>query len=233
MSQIINALKEVFSRKDDGLLHKEIIDTFFEKSSRNTKKLPRKRKPNPIFLASVAVLIIAIFSGIVIVYIRGVKHGSFEEGAAYYRKDIIKKGVLNRDYVEDIYFDGDAKDKSSFAKNSVILVNSGNYGRASLVMTLRDGTDLEGSSLLITAKAERGIRKIDVILKDSQNHFYEYSNLLFSPNWDLRHIYLNRKDNFDLKNVKQMKIEFGSFTTGNQQNSVLHIKDMVVRRARL
>jgi len=75
-------------------------------------------------------------------------------------------------------------------------------------------------------------QKINLILKDFQNRFYEYPGIRFSPNWNLKHVYLDKTGDIDLKRIKELELEFGSLTAGNKKNSTIYLRDIIIRGMR-
>jgi len=217
----------------DDFSHKEIIDTFFGKSvpGKFGKKSPKKHKRTQILIAAIILSVLALSAIIIILYKVRVFDYRKETAVSKFRysENIIKNGQIKRPLIEEARFDGDARGKSSFLKNSARLVNSGEYGRASLTVKFWEPLDLEGKNILILGRAEHGTKKINLILKDSQNRFYECPNICFSSSWNLKHVYLGKRRGFDLGRVGELKVEFGSHTAGNEKNSTIYLKDITIR----
>ena len=211
--------------------HKEIADTFFNKSAASaSKKKKRKKWRNlPIFAASILLLILLlILIGVSVDIKNSTVKTRLPARNVFPAENIMKKGRLNYSKIKQIYFDGDAKEKSSFLNLSVKLVNSGGSGGAYLIIVFKKSIDLSGKSLLISAKTDGGKKGIKLILKDVQGRSYQSRNIRFSPDWALEYVGLNKKSNFDLKRVEELKIAFGAQDTGNPQNSVIYIKDITI-----
>lgn len=225
-------MKEIFP--DEDIAPKEIIDTFFKKSAQDhPQKPPPKKRKKVLLLIAFALLLTLAFSIIIIILYRqrGISYNQqVSLSKFHYSEYIIKDGQINRFDIEEVYFEGDAREKSSFLQDSVKLVNFGDYGRAALTMRFKEFLNLGGKNILILARAESGRKLLDLILKDAQNRFYEFPEISFSPNWNMKHIYLDEKKHFDLKKIKEIKLEFGSHTAGNEENSTIYIKNITVRR---
>ena len=233
-------LKELFSNsnrakqeKEEDFIHKEIVETFFKKSihdipQKNTFEINKK-----VALILLGVLLLGLVLSPIIIILYNKSTNALGKKAAlaeiHYSKKIIKNGHINRSDIEETFLDGDARAKSSFLKNNIKLVNSGPEGRAALVIRFREPLDLENKHVLVTARAEHGTKKLKLIVKNSKNRFYEFSDLSFSSNWNMKYIFTGKKHDFDLKNVKEMKFEFGSNTAGNEQGSILYLKDLAVK----
>ena len=221
-------------------LPQEVIDTFFKTTAGDVaqKKPPKKPKKALLFIASALSLSLVLSAIILILYIIPYKQkrAGFKEARdlnrPLYAGHVVKSGLVNRQSIEEAYFDGDAAKKSAFLKNSIALTSAGTHGRASLIMRFREYIDLDDKNILILARAKYGRKKINLILKDFQNRFYEYPGIEFSPNWNLKHVYLNKVSEVDLKRIKELKLEFGSFTAGNRENSTIYLKDITVRGRR-
>ena len=236
-------LKEIFSNshkenrdKEEDFIHKEIVETFFKKSIHdipdgNTFGINKK-----IALILIGVLLSGLVLSPIIIILYNKSSSATGKKAAlagiYYFKKIINNGRINHTDIEETLLDGDAKEKSSFLKNNIKLVNSGPESRAALVIRFREPLDFENKHLLITARAQHGTKKIKLIVKNSKNQFYELGDLSFSSNWNMKYVFTGKKHDFDLKNIKEMKFEFGSNTAGNEQGSTLYLKDLAVKGAR-
>ncbi len=212
---------------------KEVIDTFFKKAAGiSEEKKPKNRKKTLLFIISLSSLALVLSTISIILYIipynkkvpKTVALNRFP-----YTGHVVKNGLVNRFNIIEARFGGGASRKSAFLKNSIELTNSGNEGRASLIIKFREYLDLDGKNILILARAKYGTKKINLILKDFQNRFYEYPGIQFSPNWNLKHIYLDETRGIDLKRIKELELEFGSLTTGNKENSTIYLKDLTVR----
>ena len=218
----------------------EIVDTFFKKTSggKAQEKSPKKPKKALFFTVYILSLLLVLSVIIRILYIIPYKQkrAGFKEASdltrPLYIRHVVKSGLINRQSVEEVYFDGDAAKKSAFLKNSIALTNAGAHGRASLIMRFREYIDLDDKNILIMARAKYGRKKINLILKDFQNRFYEHPGIEFSPNWGLKHVYLNKVSEVDLRRIKELRLEFGSFTAGNRENSTIYLKDITVRGGR-
>jgi len=223
---------------------KEVIDTFFrkaagipqkEKPEETPKEKPKNRKKTLLFIISLSSLAIALSTVIIILYIIPYKKKvpkTVDLNRFHYTGHVVKNGLVNRFSIIETHFDGGASRKSAFLKNSIELTNSGNESKASLIIKFREYLDLDGKNILILARAKYGTKKINLILKDSQNRFYEYPGIQFSPNWNLKNIYLDKTSDIDLKRIKELELEFGSHTAGNKENSTIYLKDIIVRGTR-
>ena len=216
-------------------IHKEIVDTFFRKST--PKKQPdrgrQKKKHMSLFIVLTAVIALAFFVIISILYIRKLSyhnHNKQPKAVTFlYSENILKNGSINRGNVGEVYFKGDAKAKSSLLKNSIRLVNSVSSGEASFVIKFRGLLNFDGKNILLLARTEHGINKVRLALKDSENRIYISPNMDIATEWGLKHIFMHGKTDFDLKHVKEMELEFGRRATGNKNNSVIYIKNLTVR----
>ena len=234
MKNVKKLEKDMFTERNDDFMPKEIVDTFFAKTThkKSEKKAPLKRKRRlslPVLLLSTTLALFMIF--IILNMIRVFPTAT--ESAAdkfHYSENIIKSGEINRRNIEEIFFDGDAKPNSSFQEANVRLVTSGRYGRAALVMRFRNPVDLVGKNILIVGRSDGGTKKIKLLLKDLKNRFYESPEVAFSSSWGMKHIYLDRQSGFRLGPVKELKLEFGTRTTGNEEGSVIFLKNMLIRK---
>lgn len=230
-------LKDIFTNGNERLSDKVIVDTFFNTGTHNPhqKKRPKKRSKLIPFMGLLFVSAL-VLSVIIIILYNSKKHSHLAGYAALdktpFMRNIVKGGEIDRANVEEAYFDGDAKEESSFLKNSVKLVNSGRHGRAAFVIKFRDDVDLYRKNILVLARANHGFKKIKLILKDDRSRFYEFGDMTFSPEWTKRNVYLEKGEYFDFKKIKELKLEFGSFTAGNDKNTVFYLKDIIVREAR-
>jgi len=216
------------TEKMDDFLNKEIIDTFFKKSvhARPKKKKPRKKLFLFVFAALAALIPAVIIAGI---YIKNVLPKAMDRPAPIYRPEyIMQNGRINYSKTKKIYFDGDAKEKSAILGFSAKLVNSVASGNASLTVVFQKPVDLTGKLLFLSGKAAEGEKNIDIILRDANGRFLEFPGIIFFSDWASRHIYLNTKNNFDLKKVKELKIAFGLRDTGNAPGAVIYIKDIII-----
>jgi len=238
-TQVATAQKEVDIGND---LSQEIIDTFFKKESPQEKpieKPPAKRKLPvgklfPLLIAYATLAALALSVIIIILYNKRSQSVTARPEIPQlvsYTEDIIKNAQVDRFKVEEIFFEGDAKKKSSFSENAITLTNFGSYGRASLVMRFNEPLDLENKNLLILARAKHGTKKLNLILKDSKNASYEFKGESFSVNWSLKNVYLGESRDIDLKNIKELKLEFGRHTAGNEKGSTIYLKNITTRRA--
>ena len=225
-----NSNKTEKMNKDSS--YNAILDTFFSKSTPGKTSTQKKPKAHDIlkrYLVSAFVLALALSAIIIIIYMKLVVTAPLINKGEYL-EEIIKDGELNRNLIKEAYFDGDAVRKSSFLKNKIKLINYGKYGWAALMLVFEEPVNLEEKSLLITAKTKHGTKKANLILKDSVGRFVKFSDIPIRSDWSLKHIDLSEKDDFDLKTVTWMKIEFGNFSTKNPQNATIYIKDIVVRK---
>jgi len=214
--------------------YREIADTFFGKSA---PSLSGKQKPNAgrkkafLFAAIVLLLTLALGGYIIILNIKrqSAYNTSYNKEALYSALEIVKNGEINRANIEEVYFDADAKEESSFLKNSLKLVNRGEYGRAALVIRFRETLSFKEKNILILGRAKHGTKKISLSLKDSRGRINEYKDIRFFSDWSLKNVYLSEKPDFDLGHVKEIKIEFGSHTAGNEKDATIYIKDIVAR----
>jgi len=223
---------------ENELISKKIINTFFKKKEKN---VPDEKNPPSHFKRNLAIgiaifiaisVIIALSVSVIILYNRTnnlVITQIVPPPVKFAPGDLIKDGKLNRQLIEKAYFDGDAKEKSEYLDTSIKLVNLGEHGRASLVLEFKEPLDFEEKNILINARSGGGLKKIDLILKDTGNRFYEFSDMYFSTNWSLKHVFLNPRRRFDLKNTTLLKLEFGHYTAGNKKGSVIFVKDINLR----
>jgi hypothetical protein len=206
-------------------LPQEIIDTFFNGSSQDTGEGEISKKAFFIVLSLLA-LSLVLSAIIIILYIIPYKQktAAFKEAAASensrYTEHLVKGGLINRESIEEVRFEGDAGEKSAFLKNSIELISSGSPDKASLVMKFTESTDLGGKNILIIARAKHGTKKMRLTLKDSRSRFYERPAIEFSPNWSLRHVYLDKTEGVDLKSIEELRLEF---------DSTIYLKDITVR----
>jgi len=217
---------------------KEIIDTFFREAAGLPQKNARKKgKKTLLLIISLISLSLALSAIIIILYIisyKGKEPGfnkTVNVNKARYTENIVKNGLINRSNIVEVRFDGDASKKSAFLKNSIELTSSGTRGRAALIMKFGERLDLGGKDILILARTKYGTKKMKLILTDVQNRYHEYPDMRFSPNWNIKHVYLDNTGDIDLKGIKELRLEFGSLTAGNNENSTMYLKDITVRRA--
>ncbi len=216
---------------------KEVIDTFFRKAAgipqkEKPEEKPKNHKKTLLFILFLSSLVLVLSTIIIILYIIPYKKKVPKTVALnrfHYTDPVVKNGLVNRFNTIEAHFDGGASRKSAFLKNSIELTNPGNEGRASLIIKFREYLDLDDKNILILARAKYGTKKINLILKDSQNRLYEYPGIQFSSNWNLKNIYLDEARDIDLKRIKELELEFGSLTTGNKENSTIYLKDITVR----
>lgn len=227
-----NRLKAFFSgKKDNGVIQQEIIDTFFGKTeTMPPAKKPRGRRITATTVGSILALALCVI--FIILYTKRPHRTPYDNiDINRYQYSIIEDGQVDRGNIERIYFDGDARGKSSFLKNSIQLVNSGEYGRAALVITFYTPVDLDRKTILIQARAQYGAKKIDLILKDDKNRFCDFPGMTLSSNWNVKQARLEKREYFDMTRTKELRIEFGSNTTGNNQDATIYLKRITIRGA--
>ena len=221
----------------DSVSHKEIVDTFFKKTSpvaSPPSKKAKKKKPY-LILFFAAFLLLAFLAASAIIFIGALNYGKSGlndyGGARSAIESFIGSGAINRAYVKEARFDADAQDKSSFLKSSIRLVNQENLGRAAFLITLKDRTSLKDKSILITAKSESGLAYFKLLLKDEKGNYFTVKKVNLAPSWTREHIFIRPGKNttFDFFGVSEMKIEFGSKTAGNNPGAVIYLKDLAVR----
>ncbi|MBN1353821.1 MAG: hypothetical protein JW994_04055 [Candidatus Omnitrophica bacterium] len=217
--------------KNDDFAYKEIIDTFFRKSL-DEGTLPKKHLKRklwiPFAVTSAVALTLALFAIIIILnkINTGPEHVKIEPA---YSEPIINNGVINRNNIEEVSFEGDAREASSFLEGSINLVNHGSYGRAGLTLKFHRPVNLKGKNILLIARAKYGTKKINLILKDSKNCFLELAHIAFPADWSMKHVFMKENRHCDLSDIKELKIEFGTNTAGNNTGSVIFLKNLTVR----
>jgi len=141
---------------------KEVIDTFFRKAAGiSQKKKPKNRKKTLLFIISLSSLALALSTTIIILYIIPYKKKvpkTVDLNRFHYTGHVVKNGLVNRFNIIEAHFDGGASRKSAFLKNSIVLTNSGNEGRASLIIKFREYLDLDGKNILLLARAKYGTK---------------------------------------------------------------------------
>ena len=220
----------------DRVSHKEIVDTFFKRTSlAPSKKTPvTGRKKNRLPLLFTAFLLLAFFSCLVIIILnRGgyLKSGLAGYDAAQRVENLVADGVANRAIIEEVWFEGDAATESSFLKSSIRLVNQGPEGRAALTISLKERLNLKNKSILITARSEGALAGFKLLLRDKKGDFFTAKEVGLASRWSREHIFIQVKKNrnFNFDGVSALKIEFGSKTAGNRQGAVIYIKDILIR----
>jgi len=220
----------------DRISHKEIVNTFFKKTSLGpSEKTPGpSRKKNRLPLLITAFLLLAFFSclAIIILYRGGyLKSGLAGYDAAQRVESLISGGVANRALIEEVRFEGDAAYESSFLKSSIRLVNQGPEGRAAFTISLKERLNLKNKSILVTARSEGALAGFKLLLQDKKGNFFMAKEVYLASRWSREHIFIQVKknSNFNFDGVSALKIEFGSKTVGNRPGAIIHIKDLVIR----
>ena len=220
-----------FSDENSDFSYRQIADTFFAKPKKDT---PPKEKPGSgkkaLFTAAFLFLAaLALFSIIIILY---TKSASMEVAAPasrdFYPEGIISGGWPNRERVEKIYFEGGGLPKSSLLDFSVKLADTAGDGSASLVIVFKKPADFSGKAVFLSAKTGEGVKKIKFILKDAENRLCESAVFTFSADWTSSASFLQKRRDFDLGNVKAVKIEFAVPEGKEAKDSAVYIKDILI-----
>ena len=220
----------------DHVSHKEIIDTFFKKTSHQPSK--KKHKPGrkkthvPLFAGAFLLLAFVSILAIIILGRETLQKSGLESYSTAQRVEtLIRDGVVERAYIEEARFDADATNKSSFLKSSIRLVNQGSLGRAAFMISFKERLSLKNKSILITARSETGLAAFKLLLQDRKGNFFMAKEVPLAGRWSREHIFIKTRNstNFDFGNISGLKIEFGSKTVGNRQDAVIYIKNLVIR----
>ncbi len=142
--------------------------------------------------------------------------------------------------LQDFFFEGAAKLKSSKEKTGLMLVNSSvaPFARASVLFD--PPLDLRGAKIVFQAKGLKGGEDVAVAMKDSHNvqafskgKAYPFPDSL-TAKWQWCEI--SGEDlvpAFDRGSAVNLRFEFGSKDTENKSGDTLFIKDLqIVRRTR-
>lgn len=220
----------------DDAFPEEIIDTFFKKSIKqpDAEKIPpispkKKQNLRILFVISLVLALALAFSYYLINPKPFTSKKNVPIDSTTYNR-LVYNGVIDKDILNYFSFEGDAKEESSILINSVKLVNKNKLGWARATFQLNTYIDLSGVNILILGKCVHGLKSINLILDDIEGNSYQFSNIGFSPDWELKNIELENIKNFNFKKVQRLAIEFGTKTSGNTDGSVIYIKEMGFRK---
>lgn len=232
------------NEKRDEVFHKEILETFFgaggkgaEPEKKAAPEKPRKRTVAarfirilwPVVLSLASVAFVASF---IIIDMKGKRAASgaspVSDGQRGY-VTILENGIFDPMTIERFAFEGDAKERSVFANNSIKLVNAERLGWARVSVHFADYADFSEGGLLIYAKGYPGKKEIAVIVRDDQGNMAK-GGVSLSPQWSWKNVGFEASETIDLERIKKASIEYGAATTGNGDGSEIYIKELGIRR---
>jgi hypothetical protein len=139
--------------------------------------------------------------------------------------------------MQDFFFEGAAKLKSSKDKNSLTLVNSSVAPFARANIYFDPALDLTGSKIVFDAKGARGGESIAVAMRDRNNvQAFGRSKMMPFPGglttqWKKAEISLSSAEaGFDESSVVSLRLDFGSKDTDNKPGDMIFVKDLQIVR---
>lgn len=236
------------TEEKDDIFCKEIVDTFFgspkgpsstdsskvavQSASDLINKLSLKKKRDFVVLAAVS-LSIAITGAIIFLNLyssRVYNAGAVSLRNARRHQRFLHNGIADRNIIETFAFDADARIASQTLKNSLMLVNTASKGSARVVFNFYEPRDLSSGAIYILGKSASGSNNAKLILKDSFGRERALEDITFPPKWESKEVKLSKTNDFDLKSVKGVAVEYGSGAVNNTSGATIYIKEFGFRK---
>lgn len=217
----------------DDIFSKEIVDIFFGKPQKSSAPKETKPPKKPYYKIFLLPLILLVTFALLAYYLTNKdllnkKNIVTTYGDSYNR--LLYNGIFDRSLVKSLSFEGDAKEESIILRNSVKLVNKEGLGWARATFNLNNHEDFSAVNLLISGKSASARRSITLILTDAQGRAHETPGITFSPKWEQKFIEIKNVEDFDIKRVNGISIEYGAGTTGNTDGAVIYIKEIGIKK---
>ncbi len=232
MSKTIEALRR-FPSKDD-ILHDQIANTYFRQKPRKRKaKAPEKHiKVNVLFTSLFAGLFIAAASAPPLY-----QHHLATLKAKINNSNevrIIDNGRASNSAIRRFAFRGNAKSKSLFSKNYLILHNTKKYNWADASLDFRFPIDLSAKEISVSLKGTIGGERAVLVLRDANNRSCRLKEIYLTPAWKTSTISLRgSKNEVDLTRITHMRLEPDYVGESSKDfdsliDSTIYIKDLVI-----
>ncbi len=244
-------LEEAPAKKSSyEMTQEQLADIYFSNSEKTKKselpmvlKVIERRYSAPIapwIIASVALLItgFSLFSTKRVFIDIKVVDDPYLQGASAVRESAktTEPEAGNEIPLTNTSFDGAAKLNSRRDdKGGLTLVNSSISSFARVNVAFSPPLNLAGAKIVFYAKGQKGGENLSIALKDGQNvsafeggSFFPFAAGL-SASWKKAEIPLSgMSQDFDVKKITNLRIDFGSKETGNKNGDTIFVKDFQV-----
>lgn len=244
--------KELQHRNKIHESFEEIANTYLKTSttSLNGKTVPKKKAVSvkiPWIIAAIAVtaaLFIFISNSSFDVRIRVLNKAplvrsanvsELSSGLSGNETMLVRGGEVVSNIVARAAFIGDAVSASKASRGEILLSNSGGSGSASYKIEFKKPLDLSRYEIGYFAKAVTDGSRLVLVITDSDNKAYRVEdNQISRPSKEWRAYWVDLKPlkgALDLKNVANIRFEFGSSTAGNPSDTALSVKDVYLAKS--
>ncbi|MDP2913574.1 MAG: hypothetical protein Q8N91_06170 [Candidatus Omnitrophota bacterium] len=214
MTKTIEALRRTVIK--EAALGNHIADTYFYQKTRSKKS--RKKSGIPAKNITRISLILSLTAAAILLFfmVHAFLNASYIELVKFRfaNSKIVKAidgGVINKDIIRNFEFSGYAKNDSSEALRSFIVLNNPKkYSWAGISLDFKFPLDLTSRRIILSLRGTIGGEKANMILRDINNRAYRIKELYLSSRWQDEVIRLRGlRNNIDLSKIIQLRIESG------------------------
>ena len=242
MSRIIDSLNKNFEKEKESIdsTQEKLLETFFGNTSEKEKTNKKINFLPAVITAAVLAFIIIFFSLVFNVKVSIKK--DVKDMAQNLRSFVVpakglylvKDGKLNKAFVKEISFLGDARKFSRLRNDIIVLINSKGSGWGSVSMKLSKPINMEGLDISYVANGQVGGERMSLTLIDDDNKIYRVRNnssLSLTKNRKEYRVSLeNAKKVLDVSRIREIQFEFGSLTSGSVPGTTIFLQDVVAKR---